>query len=165
MRETECCIYFYRKSIFSNFYETKIEFNNHIFFSSEQAFMFRKAELFGDFEIAEKILKVENSFLAKDLGRSVSNFDENIWNINKFNLMVWANILKFSQNQEIFRQLLATGNKLLVEASPTDLVWGVGLEEDDDKILDCVKWRGQNLFGRALNEVRSVLRDGAPLDS
>ena len=71
---------------------------------------------------------------------------------------IYVNYLKFSQN-EIFKQkLLETGNRILVEASPVDKIWGVGLDENDENILDESKWKGQNLLGKALMEVRKMLK-------
>ena len=86
------------------------------------------------------------------------NFREEIWNQYKFEIVVRGNILKFSQNKELKKFLLSTNDAVLVEASPYDKVWGVGLKRDDVKINNPNKWQGENLLGFALMEVREKLQ-------
>lgn len=96
----------------------------------------------------------------KQLGRAVQNYDDAQWCAIRFEVVVRANLMKFSQHPELGRILLATGDKILVEASPYDTIWGVGLDESDIDVLYPDRWRGQNLLGNALMLVRSILRDG-----
>lgn len=94
----------------------------------------------------------------KKLGREVSNFDQAVWNKNKLEIVIKANYNKFTQNSELLKQLLATGDRVLVEASPWDRIWGVGLGADDPDVYDRDKWKGQNLLGQALMTVRDLVR-------
>ena len=96
---------------------------------------------------------------AKALGRQVKNFDDYNWNQVKYMFMLMACHFKFSQNPELKQELLNTKNKILVEASKTDLVWGVGLAASDPLILDSKNWKGENLLGEVLMDVRNILRE------
>jgi ribA/ribD-fused uncharacterized protein len=86
------------------------------------------------------------------------NYDEEVWSENKYAIVIKGNTAKFRQNQELCSILNSTGNALLVEASPTDVIWGVGLSMDDPRIKDRRQWKGENLLGKALMEVRSWTR-------
>lgn len=125
--------------------------------SAEKYMMHRKALLFGDEEIAEKIILSENPKECKALGRKVKDFDPEIWDNEKYSIAVKGNLAKFSQNEELKDYLLSTGEEELVEASPFDRVWGIGMRKGDPRIGDRSKW-GQNLLGKALMEVRETLR-------
>ena len=92
--------------------------------------------------------------VAKELGRKVKNFDPKIWDSNKLNIVSKGNYLKFTQNKELCGYLISTSNKMLIEASPYDKIWGVGLTASDPRILDTSKWRGENLLGKVLIIVR-----------
>lgn len=127
------------------------------FENSEQCFMYYKAMFFGDVEIAEKILKNSDPKYVKGLGRKIKNYDEEKWKIVRFNLMVAANVPKYLQNESLKKVLMETEERVLVEASPYDCVWGVGLEETDPRILDEKNWKGSNLLGYALLHVRGLL--------
>ena len=82
-----------------------------------------------------------------------------MWECVRYGFMVYANYLKYSQNPDLAQKLLSTKDKVLVEASPSDLVWGIGLGENQDiSILDDEKnWRGRNLLGESLMRVRILL--------
>ncbi len=119
--------------------------------------MYKKALLFEDLSTAEKILQTDDPKKQKALGRKVNGFREDIWNIHKFDIVVKGNLLKFSQNENLKKQLLATEDKILVEGSPYDKIWGVGLKWDDPKILNSANWKGENLLGMALMKTRDIL--------
>ncbi len=127
--------------------------------SAEQYMMAEKARIFGDDETLEKILSAKLPRKIKALGREVKSFDGKKWDRVKFKVVVSGNMAKFSQNRELLSFLLGTGDAMLVEASPKDSIWGVGLKESDRDILDPDKWKGENLLGKALVEVRSKLAD------
>ncbi len=117
-----------------------------------------KAKLFNDHEILEQILKAETPNQAKSLGRKVKDFDLDIWKEHKYEIVKKGNFLKFSQNEEFQEFLLSTDNKILVEASPYDIIWGIGMLETDPNTKNPAQWNGENLLGFALMEVRDELR-------
>ncbi|MDR0806044.1 MAG: NADAR family protein [Enterobacteriaceae bacterium] len=126
--------------------------------TAEHWMMAQKALLFGDMDIYNKVLLATSPADAKSLGRQISHFDEKIWSEKCFEIVVLGNLYKFSQNENIKTFLLNTENKILVEASPLDKIWGVGMAADDDKIENPKCWRGLNLLGFALMEVRDRLK-------
>ena len=119
--------------------------------------MFHKALLFGDTDIAEQILLEKQPSIQKELGKQVKNFDIDLWVKFREEIVIKGNLLKFQQNTSLFTLLVGTGNKIIVEASPVDRIWGVGLHYEDDLILDEKNWKGLNLLGKCLMEVRSRL--------
>lgn len=141
-------------SPFSQWYKTEFSLNNTIYTSAEQFMMAKKAELFGDEEIKEQILLTNNVRKQKELGRKVSNFVEEIWNNNKIKIVYIANNLKFDQNEELKAKLLETKGKYIVEASPVDAIWGIGIAPDDPLRFNRAKWKGQNLLGKILTQLR-----------
>ena len=129
------------------------------FSSAEQYMMYCKAKLFGDSEAMKWIMATDDPKVQKSLGRTVQNFDEEIWKRHREEIVFIGNCLKFGQNEELREELLNTGDSLLVEASPYDRVWGVGLSEIDPRIADPEKWQGDNLLGKVLMRVRESLKE------
>ncbi len=125
----------------------------------EQYMMYHKAMLCGDRVTAEKILSEPEPALQKDLGREVQHFDSALWDQHKLGVVWYGNFLKFSQHRDLRERLVATGNKILAEASPVDLVWGVGFKDSDDRILDPSNWTGKNLLGKVLMSIRTLMKD------
>lgn len=119
--------------------------------------MAQKAKLFNDDEIFNQILKVKHPNEAKSLGRKVQNYDEQLWQEKRFDIVVQANLAKFSQYSELSDFLLATHDRILVEASPVDKIWGIGMAQDHEHIQEPSQWQGLNLLGFALMQVRSKL--------
>lgn len=151
--------FFWRdKSPFSQWHPVGFKDEEGNFFkTAEHWMMFKKAKLFGDETVAQKVLKSGHPSKAKKLGREVKNFDSKIWDQHKFNIVKEGNVLKFSQNQELKEKLLETGDTFMVEASPYDRIWGIGLEAKDAKNISEEQWPGENLLGKALDEVRAQL--------
>lgn len=118
-----------------------------------------KARLFGDHSIAEQILAAGHPRQAKDLGRKVRSFDQKEWQARRFPVVVAGNVAKFSQHQDLQAFLLGTGQRVLVEASPEDRIWGIGLAADDRRAEDPAQWLGENLLGFALMHARSQLAE------
>lgn len=137
----------------SNF---KVDTNNYT--CTEQYMMAEKAAIFGDKEIEEQIFKTTDPKEMKALGRKVKNFDPTIWDKVKYSVVLNGNYYKFSQNKEMREFLLSTGNKILVEASPFDTIWGIGMKENNPNASNPSLWRGKNLLGFALMELRDELR-------
>src|SRR5699024_8535661 len=117
-----------------------------------------RAELVGDGEIREKLLQCSVPKQIKALGRKVRNFDQKVWDRFKYAIVLNGNWCKFSQNRDLREFLLSTGDSVLVEASPYDAIWGIRLAASSPEAQDPMKWRGQNLLGFALMEVRDELR-------
>lgn len=127
------------------------------FTCAEQGMMWNKAILFDDEETAAKILKEASPREQQALGRLVKNYDQKTWDNNKFDIVSRMNYYKFSQNPELKELLLTTYGYELVEASPVDKVWGIGLAEDNPDILYKEKWQGQNLLGEAIMVARKKI--------
>jgi ribA/ribD-fused uncharacterized protein len=127
------------------------------FASAEHYMMWRKALLFDDTTVAARVLAAASPAEAKALGREVSGFSEPAWVAERLEIVVAGNLAKFGQNPSLRSYLLGTGSRVLVEASPLDRVWGIGLTADDPRATDPSSWQGLNLLGEALMEVRSRL--------
>lgn len=158
MRTTDTHVFFWGGE-FSNWFICEFDYREQHFYNTEQAFMWEKAKFFGDDEIAELILHTQNPKEAKALGRKVRGFDAERWMIGSYIVMMAVNHAKYNQNPRLKKILLATGDKTLVEASPYDKIWGIGLSENDDRCLDEHQWQGMNLLGKALIEVRYQLKE------
>jgi ribA/ribD-fused uncharacterized protein len=123
--------------------------------------MYEKAMLFGDHEIAARIIDADHPFEAKTLGRHVHNYDETRWNQARVDAVVRGSIAKFSQNPKLLTFLLGTGDAILAEMSPSDLIWGTGCREEDPVANRPEEWHGQSLLGFALMQARDQLRQTA----
>lgn len=140
------------------------EWHESKFFCTEQAFMWAKALYFNDFKVAEEILSIEgvdgynSPKKCKALGRQVKNYDDVEWDKVRFGYMVQVNFEKYSQNPDLKKKFLEIGaNRHFVEASSFDKIWGIGMGMGDKNVLDESKWKGKNLLGKALDEVRDML--------
>ncbi|MFE9955279.1 NADAR family protein [Micromonospora sp. NPDC005299] len=129
--------------------------------TAEHWMMWHKAALFGDDGMAERVLTAAHPQRAKALGRQVRGFDEAIWAARRYDVVVAGSVAKFGQHAQLGRFLLGTGERVLVEASPVDRVWGIGLAADDPRAADPARWRGDNLLGFALMDARTALRAAA----
>lgn len=135
------------------------------FYNCEQYMMFQKASLFKDDKIKQKIIQERNPKNIKKLGREVKNFNNTTWNKYKEFIVYQGNLLKFSANEELKTRLLNTGNKVLIETSPFDVVYGIGLNyygcdlnKQQFDVLNVDDWKGNNLLGFALMQVRDELK-------
>ena len=142
---------------FSNWYPAEFDFEGKHFFNSEQAFMYKKAELFHDEDVMHKILQSKNPMTVKKLGRTVKPFNAEIFDKHKYEFMKSVVYEKFNQNEDLKALLLGTGSEILAEASPLDRIWGIGLSVDDERFCDVASWKGENLLGKVLMEVRGIL--------
>ena len=151
-------ITFYGKnSHYSNFYYVEFDYKGYKVTSSEQAFMLEKALMF-DKSMVERILSTTNPVEIKKLGRKVKNFDEKKWNEARYDIMVDILCAKFS-TEPLRTELLSTGIEFIVEASPTDKIWGAGLALGDPRLNYAKYYPGRNLLGHALMDTRARLGD------
>jgi ribA/ribD-fused uncharacterized protein len=120
--------------------------------------MHQKALLFEDNEIAKLIMKESNPREQKKYGRMIKNFDKSTWDKNCLAIVYEGNLAKFSQNEDLKEEMLSTGNRIFVEASPLDNIWGIGLAEDTEGIDNPSFWLGLNLLGQALTLVKQEIR-------
>lgn len=162
MIETEHAIYFYKTTgkygYMSNFYKSKFQEDGIQFVCSEQYFMYYKCLQFepNNVELQQKILTETSGSKIKRLGRQVQNFDEVIWGKVCMKIMENGIQLKIDQNPTLREKLLATGNKILYEASKNDKKWGIGFNENDAINVSPEKY-GKNMLGKALMNVRKNL--------
>jgi ribA/ribD-fused uncharacterized protein len=147
------------KFCFSQWFESPFTVDNITYKTAEHWMMAHKALLFGDKNIFEKIVNCKSPKEAKELGRRVLGYDDKIWNEKKFDIVKLGNIHKFSQYPKFADYLLKTENKIIVEASPVDSVWGIGLSQNSKDIENVHAWRGQNLLGFALMAARAYLKE------
>lgn len=145
------------KSCLSQWFPARFELDGHIYKNTEQYMMAQKAKLFDDQDIFSKILLTGNPKEIKALGRLVRNYQEDQWIKHRFDIVVNGNLAKFSRNKNLGQFLLNTGDKVLVEASPFDKIWGIGVDEHDQTVDKPVLWKGLNLLGFALMGVRKQL--------
>ncbi|WP_153545185.1 NADAR family protein [Streptomyces sp. RB17] len=130
--------------------------------TAEHWMMAGKARLFGDAEAERRVLAAEHPSQAKKAGRLVRGFDEAVWERERFRIVVEGSVHKFASDDELRVFLLGTGDRVLVEASPVDRIWGIGLAADDEAASDPQRWRGPNLLGFALMEARERLSGAGP---
>ena len=145
------------KVCLSQWYQCPFVVEGQYYNCAEQYMMAEKARIFGDEEIRQQILAEYSQMAMKKLGRKVRNYDDEIWKEKRFDVVVKGNIAKFSQNEKLLDFLLSTDDKILVEASPKDTVWGIGLDESSPEAIQPRKWIGENLLGFALMEVHDIL--------
>lgn len=146
--------------VFSQWYPSPFEVDGQVFATAEHWMMAGKAKLFGDEEALARVHAAKTPAQAKKIGRQVRNFDDATWKAHCLELVTDGSVHKFSATPELRDYLLATGKRILVEASPTDRVWGIGLARDSPKASDPTQWRGDNLLGFALMNARTRLAAG-----
>jgi ribA/ribD-fused uncharacterized protein len=146
------------KTCFSQWWLSSFVVDKVIYKTAEHWMMAKKAELFQDSETLAKILLANSPAEAKKLGREIKNYNETLWLAARFEIVKQGNYHKFNQHPELKTFLLNTKDRVLVEASPVDAIWGIGMASDHKDILNPEKWQGLNLLGFALMEVRDELK-------
>lgn len=145
------------KECFSQWYPAAFELEGHSYPTAEHFMMAEKARLFQDETTRAAIRAATHPNDAKKLGRQIKNFDEAAWLAARFDIVVRGNAAKFAQHPDLRAFLRSTGRQVLVEASPVDAIWGIGLAQDHPAAADPGQWRGLNLLGFALMNVRDQL--------
>ncbi len=146
------------KSCFSQWWEEVFEVEGIKYRSAEHWMMAEKARLFEDPEVLGQILQAQHPAEAKKLGRKVRNFDESQWKAHRYEIVKRGNYYKFAQAEPLKTFLLQTSDRILVEASPYDKIWGIGMTAQEAGIEKPENWKGLNLLGFALMEVRDELK-------
>jgi conserved hypothetical protein, ribA/ribD-fused len=144
------------KSCFSQWFPASFKADDVMYPTAEHWMMAKKALLFNDRQRYNNIITAASPAIAKKEGRAVANFNEQVWKQHAYNFVVEGNLHKFSQHAEMKSFLWATGNKIIVEASPFDKIWGIGMKEHETNPF---KWKGTNLLGFALMEVRDQCKE------
>lgn len=144
---------------FSNWYPAEFDYAGMHYVNSEQYMMYQKVMMFGRKDLAKQIMSTPDPARAKKIaGQHFPEFDSGIWEKTCYTIVKRGVRAKFGQNPYILEILLGTGNELLAECSPYDKKWGIGIDIGDPARLACSRWKGKNLLGRALMEVREDLR-------
>ena len=146
------------KSCLSQWFDASFKLDGIVYVTAEHYMMAEKARLFDNHKLANEIILAPDPKKAKVLGRKVTGFNDTVWNKHRIDIVVAANLAKFSQNKALADFLLKTDNRILVEASPVDKIWEIGLTKEDIEATDPLKWKGLNLLGFALMEVRERLK-------
>lgn len=145
-------------SCFSQWWQSPFTVDGVEYGTAEHWMMAAKARLFSDAEAQAAVLAARTPAEAKNAGRLVRGFDEAIWERERFGIVVEGSVHKFTSTEALRSFLVGTGSRVLVEASPMDRIWGIGLAADDERAQDPARWRGPNLLGFALMEARDRLR-------
>ena len=141
----------------SQWYAAGFELDGVQYRTAEHFMMAEKARLFGDEVALAKVMRSRFPAEVKKFGREIAAYRDEVWAAQRFGVVVRGNLAKFRQNPDLLAWLLSTGEKVLVEASPSDAIWGIGVAEEHPFAVNPKLWPGQNLLGFALMEVRSLL--------
>lgn len=154
---------FFWNGPFSNWYPVEFSmdtpYGEQRFNCAEQAMMFFKAKMFGDERAADLIMRSPSPRQQKALGRKVENYNDDTWHGSSVQIVSDILVAKFSSDDYLYGILVRTGSKTIVEASPYDTIWGIGMGIDNENILDEEKWLGTNFLGIALMNARDVLNE------
>lgn len=145
------------RSPFSNWHSAHFKVGDKQFNCSEQYMMYEKARLFKDENMMNQIINTADCKKQKFYGRHVQNFKQSVWKENRILIVYWGCYFKFSQNPKLLKALKKTKGKTLVEASPNDKIWGIGLRISHPDAKNRNKWKGQNLLGQILTHLRCVM--------
>jgi len=146
------------ESCFSQWWPSPFIVSGIEYKTAEHWMMAQKAQLFRDEKHLTRILNCSSPAEAKKIGRLIENFDLTLWDQHKYEFVKQGNYYKFSQHPGLQNFLLNTGDRVLVEASPVDSIWGIGMAKNEEQIHNPHQWKGENLLGFALMEVRDQLR-------
>jgi len=148
----------------SQWYDCNFEVEGVQYHTTEQYMMACKARLFGDEEVLNEIMNATHPHDYKKLGRKIRGFEQSLWDARKYDIVVEGNKAKFGQNPELMEFLLSTDVAILVEASPYDKIWGIGLDRETALEVSVEQWQGESLLGCALMDVRDWLKASLKLN-
>ena len=158
MKITDKHVFFWN-GIYSQWHKAPMIIDGVEYNCCEQYMMHQKALTFNDLEIAEKVLQTSNPKDQKGLGRQIKGFDKDKWDSVCLGIVYKGNFAKFTQNPDLMSMLLSTGDRLLVEASPLDKIWGIGMAEEDPAVDDPANWKGLNLLGWSITLVKQQIKN------
>lgn len=148
---------FFWGGIYSQWALKDIIINGITFNCCEQFMMYSKAKMFNDIDALNKIMMEKDPYIQKKIGRSVKGFDDSEWHKVSRDVVYRGNYAKFTQHKNLKQMLLETGTKIIVEASPYDKIWGIGMSSTNPHVTDMSKWKGKNWLGEAIMKVREEL--------
>jgi ribA/ribD-fused uncharacterized protein len=151
----EYLLFYSKFDTFSQWHPSVFVEDGITFVHCEQYMMYKKAMLFNDINIAQKILLEKDPQKCKNLGKLVKPFIQKIWDQNREKIIFNGSILKYTQNEKMLKELIESRDMVLVEASPTDDIYGVKLGKNHPDIRNPLKWKGLNLLGKALERTRT----------
>lgn len=157
MKTTDKYVFFWN-GIYSQWYRAPMTIDGISYSSCEQYMMHQKALFFENFKIADQVLSTQDPGTQKSLGRQIKGFNKAAWDKVCLQIVYKGNYAKFTQNEKLKEELLETGNRILVEASPVDFIWGIGKHEDDEDIDNPLNWKGLNLLGWSITLVKQELQ-------
>lgn len=150
---------FFWGGIYSQWYPSPVTINGMEFNCMEQWMMWNKAKLFKDDEMSDLIMEAAHPSVQKKLGRKVKGFNKEMWDAVAYDVVVKGNYAKFTQHKNLQEELLKTNDLTLVEASPEDEIWGIGMGETDYGVEDEKNWKGLNLLGKVITEVKKKIQN------
>jgi ribA/ribD-fused uncharacterized protein len=151
--------YFFWGGPFSQWAHYPMEIEGVTYNTCEQYMMACKARLFGDEESLQAIMAARAPQMQKRLGRKVKNFDQDAWQAEAREIVYRGNLAKFTQHKGLRELLMSTGSKTIVEASPLDFIWGIGMAENDPRAPFPSEWQGKNWLGECIQRVRTHLQE------
>jgi ribA/ribD-fused uncharacterized protein len=152
---------FFWGSVMSQWFIRPMEVGGVRYNCCEQWMMAGKARLFGDEKALGKIMGTDSPKEQKALGRTVKGFVPCEWDAACRRIVYEGNLAKFSQHEDLRQYLLGSGDLVIVEASPHDRIWGIGMKRSEPGVEDPKNWRGKNWLGEAIMEARRTIRAGA----
>jgi ribA/ribD-fused uncharacterized protein len=159
MTEAGFWFFWQRGSPFSQWHKSTYVLDGVTFSCAEQGMMHSKALLFEDHVTADKIMQTNDCRRMKELGRQVRGFKDEVWIQHRQEIVFQHSMCKYTQNPYLLQALINTKGRVLVEASPYDSIWGVGLHETDAREVPPSQWPGLNLLGKVLVRVRQAILD------
>lgn len=141
----------------SNWYLSDFKVDGQLYSSMEQYMMHQKALTFDDYDTADEILNTDDVAVIKALGRTVKNYDDEVWDEVRYDIVYEGLLHKFLDNEKLRKKLLSTGKETLAECAVRDRIWGIGLSMKNKDRFNKNKWLGRNLLGTALMEVRESI--------
>jgi len=151
--------YFFWGGPFSQWGEYPIEIDEVVYCTNEQYMMACKAKLFEDQWAYDQIMKEKDPSKQKAIGRKVKNFDKDEWEKIARDVVYKANYAKFTQYSHLYDILIQTADRIIVEASPYDCIWGIGMGSGDKRVCDPDEWKGTNWLGEEIMKVREDLKN------